>query len=127
MRLVNAKIVISKLINMSEEKIQSDCCVWFWNSFPGERRMLFHADNNSVNQIVGAKKKALGVVRGVSDLILVFNDKVIFIELKTSTGTLSEEQKDFSKKVKDRGHCYIVVRSFEQFKSIINQLYGTNH
>jgi len=105
-----------------EEMLQSDCTQWFWNTYPSQRRMLFHVDNNSYNAVIGAKKKALGVVKGVSDLIFIVENRVIFIEMKTPTGDQSAEQKDFQLKVEARGHEYVIIRTFTQFKSLV---YGT--
>jgi len=81
--------------------------------------MLFHVDNNSWNAIVGAKKKALGVVSGVSDLIFIVDSAVIFIEMKIPGGTQSSEQMDFEMKVNVRAHEYVIIYSFEEFKKFI--------
>lgn len=102
-----------------EEKLQNECFIWFHNTFPSERRMLHHNNNNSVNRIAGNKAKAMGVVAGVSDFELIVTGHVIFIEMKTLTGTLSDEQKDFMQKVIDRGHIYVVIRTIEQFKNLV--------
>lgn len=104
---------------MTEEQLQSQCTLWFWNEFPTERRMLFHVDNNSYNSIIGAKKRALGVCKGPSDLVLILCGKVVFIEMKLDSGTQSEEQKDFEEKVKEREHQYVIIRSFEAFKKFV--------
>ena len=109
---------------MTEAQIQSECVRWFWNTYPEHRRMLFHVDNNSWNAIIGAQKKALGVVKGVSDLVLVLDGCVMFLEFKDETGVQKVEQEDFECKVKDRGHAYRVFRSVEQFKQIIWQTIG---
>lgn len=103
-----------------EEKLQAQCTQWFWNEFPSERRMLFHVDNNSYNKVIGAKKKALGVVQGVSDLVFVCGT-VIFIEIKTDIGEQTPEQRDFAQKVSLRGHVYRIIRSFEEFKIFITK------
>lgn len=107
---------------MTEEQLQSQCAIWFWNTFPDYRRMLFHVDNNSYNAIIGARKKSLGVCSGPSDLILVLSlGKVVFIEMKTESGSQSHEQKDFESKVRERGHEYTIIRSFEKFKNYVLQ------
>lgn len=107
---------------LTEEQMQSECAIWFWNSFPDYRRMLFHVDNNSQNSIVGARKKALGVCKGPSDFILVLREgRVVFIELKTEIGSQSTEQKDFESKVVERGHEYIVIRSVDKFKNFVTR------
>jgi hypothetical protein len=64
----------------------------------------------------GSRFKAIGVVKGVSDMIFVGKGKVLFLEMKTGVGVQSNEQIEFQAKVKSRGHRYFVVRSFEEFK-----------
>jgi len=107
-----------------EEKIQSECYKWFWNTYIFHRQMLFHVDNNSYNAIIGAKKKALGVCKGVSDMILVLDKNVLFIEFKAPGETQKPEQKTFEIKVTQRGHLYMVVESVQEFKDLINQIIG---
>jgi len=81
--------------------------------------MLFHVDNNSWNATIGARKKALGVVSGVSDFILILFIDVVFIEMKIPGGVQSEDQIKFQKMVEARGHKYQIIYSFEQFKDFI--------
>ena len=120
----NCRLEVSGYKHMTheEEKLQAQCTQWFHNTYPKHRKMLFHVDNNSWNRIIGAKKKALGVCSGVTDLILILCGNVVFIELKTLTGELSEEQIDFMEKVKSRNHLHIVIRTFESFKDLITKL-----
>lgn len=108
---------------MTEQQIQTECFIWHWNNYPEERRMLFHADNNSANAIVGNRKKSSGVVKGVSDMVLLTHSGVAFLEFKTLVGVQSPEQKDFQSKCIERGCTYIIVRSVEQFKNLIQKLY----
>jgi hypothetical protein len=88
--------------------------------------MLHHNDNNSYNRIIGARKKALGVVAGLSDMELICDyGIVLFIEMKIPGGVQSSEQKDFERKVVERGHIYVVIFNFEQFKNTIYGALGT--
>lgn len=102
--------------------MHSRCAQWFWNTFHSERRMLIHVDNNSYNKIEGARKKAMGVVKGVSDFILILFEEVHFIELKTDKGIQKDEQIEFMDKVMRRGHNYHIVRSEQEFKDLIYSL-----
>lgn len=102
---------------MTEEQLQSQCALWFWNEIIDERQMLFHVDNNSVNSIVGSRKKALGVCKGPSDFILVLSGAVDFIEMKIEGGYQSPEQKEFERKVTERGHKYKIIRTLDEFKN----------
>lgn len=67
------------------------------------------------------KMKAMGMVNGVSDTIVVLPNKTLYCEFKTSVGVQSQAQKEFQQIVTDLGHEYHVVRSLEQFKEIINE------
>ncbi len=109
---------------MTEEQMQAMCFQWHWNTYPAERGMLHHNNNNSVNRIAGNRVKALGVVKGVSDFELIVPGQVVFMEMKTDIGTLSESQGSFRNGVIARGHIYVVIRSFEEFKQFIKSIYG---
>lgn len=109
----------------TELQMQSQCTTWFWNTFPSWRGMLHCNMNNSFNRIDGAKSKALGVVKGVADLEFIdYNGVVWFIELKLPDGKQSEDQKDFQRKLEDRGHKYLIIRSFNEFKLFIYAALG---
>lgn len=105
--------------DLSEARLQSDCFQWFHNSFPSQRQMLFHVQNKARNAIEGNKFKAMGVVKGVSDLILILPRRVVFIELKTQSGKQMPEQVDFQAKCQARGHEYRIIRSFKEFQEFI--------
>lgn len=109
----------------NEEQLQAACYQWFWNTYPNHRQMLFHVQQSAWNRIQGSRFKAIGVTKGVSDLIFVGLGFCLFIELKMPAspgkpaGKQSTEQKDFEHKVKTRGHKYIVCYTVEQFKKIM--------
>ena len=107
--------------DISEAKLQSDCFIWFWNNYPEQRQMLFHVNNKARNAIEGNKMKAMGVVKGVSDMILVMPGRVMFIEFKTGTGRQSPEQLHFQQKVEERGHMYAVIRTFGEFQGLVTK------
>lgn len=111
----------------AELKIQADCFMWFHNNYPAERKMLFHVQNKAKNAIEGAKFKTLGVVTGVSDFVLILPEgKVAWIEMKDNKGKQSSEQVAFEAKLLIRGHNYYIVRSFEEFKSLVIKLLKLN-
>ena len=110
---------------MTEEQLQVKCFQWHWNTFPRERRMLWHNNNNAASLRDGAKNKARGVVAGVADFTLVTDGGVVFIELKLPGGKKSDEQKDFTSKAVTRGAGCFTIYSFEEFKQLINKIYGS--
>lgn len=106
---------------MSEDRLQQECFLWFWNSYPAYRGLLFHVPNGGLrNSREAAKLKSMGLMRGVSDFIFLFRSKAYFIELKEeSKGRQSKEQRDWQLIVEANGFEYSVCRSLEQFKEII--------
>lgn len=113
-------------VTMTEDQLQAKCTQWFDHEYPGLRRTLFAVPNGGLRDKRTANLLlATGVKRGVSDLIFVMHHQVVFIEMKTPTGTQSDEQIDFQAKVEARGHLYFIVRTFEQFKQLICTLIRT--
>lgn len=50
-------------------------------------------------------------MKGISDLIAVKNGRVVFIEVKTPRGRLSEYQEQFAENLRGHGGEYMVMRS----------------
>lgn len=101
-----------------ESQLQAACYQWFHNELHSERKMLFHVDNNSWNSIIGAQKKALGVTPGPSDFVFICGT-VVFIEMKLPGEKQSADQIEFMQKVRERGHEYVIIESFAEFKMFI--------
>ena len=72
----------------------------------------------------GAILKAEGMLAGVADLLLLLPAQgytMLAIEMKTEKGRQSEWQKAWQKELEETGcYRYEVVRSFEQFRKLIN-------
>lgn len=66
--------------------------------------------------------KASGNKAGVSDLIIVLKNKVIFVEMKTTKGTQSPAQKEFQKQVEELGHTYIVLHGWKECEEFVEKL-----
>ncbi len=65
---------------------------------------------------------AMGLRAGASDLVLVLQGKVIFLEVKTETGRLSSNQRAFRNMVESLGHRYEVVRSVSDVERVIKSV-----
>src|SRR5690606_32977742 len=106
---------------ISEDRLQQECFTWHWNNYPEERGLLFMVYNGLVSRIQGAQLLSKGMVKGASDMIYLRpGGKPLFIELKTETGTQSPAQKAWESTVTLAGYQYTIVRSIEQFKSMID-------
>lgn len=106
----------------SEDKIQSDCYVWFHNTYPELRGLLCYNLNNSKNKIDGARNKAKGLIAGRSDMVLYYQSNAFMIEFKTSDGSQSAGQKEWESLVRNQGFQYHIVRSLEEFQMLIVNL-----
>lgn len=115
---------------VNEDQLQAKCVMWFDETFPAERKMLFAVPNGGERpmklvkgrwiNVEGNKLMAMGVKPGVSDLILVTH-VVTFIEMKFGTNTLSPDQMIFSRKVSERGHEQRTIYSFEEFTKFVTK------
>jgi hypothetical protein len=107
----------------TEAKIQQEIVKFFKNNYclkhHSPRCIIFSVPNESNSKRETMQKMAIGMMPGVSDLIVIFPGRVIFIEIKTPEGRQSTSQKDFQATVSDLGFEYWVVRSLEQFKTKI--------
>ena len=116
-------------MNREESKIQSECFIWYNNTFclkfHNPRGMMFSVPNElgGKNKISTALARSTGLMAGVSDTILILpNSKIIFVEFKTAKGRQSEKQKEFENRIKKHGYDYYIIRSFDEFKKIILDL-----
>lgn len=65
--------------------------------------------------------QGLGSFRGAPDRVLFFKGEVIFLELKTEKGKLSEWQEEFKRQCENDGIRYYVVRSLEDVRAIVDE------
>lgn len=73
--------------------------------------------NDEPNKARRIRAYQMGVLSGVSDLIIETGKELIYCEVKTETGTQSKDQKKFEAIVTDFGRIYILVRSVEDFQA----------
>ena len=112
--------------NKEEEILQTACITWFDYQYPHLSKLLFAVPNGGSRHKIEAKNlKKQGVRSGVSDLIFLypsFRFSFLCIEFKTIKGKQSDEQKEFQELVDKRTDgYYIIIRSFEDFKNIIEE------
>lgn len=107
----------------SEGKIQSECYIWFHNTYPEHRGRLYAINNNSHNAIKGSFNKAMGVVSGVSDMHFILPEgRILFIEMKDAKGVQSEAQKKWQATAEGLGHKYVIIRTLKDFQELIKNL-----
>lgn len=107
----------------SEDRLQQKCFVWFWNTYPKLRKLLFAVPNGGARSSrEGALLKETGVVAGVSDMIFLYNQRAYCFELKTIVGRQSEKQEEWQKIVESQQVPYFIIRELSLFKNVIEAI-----
>ena len=110
-------------MSQTEGKIQQDLITRFNNTYPELRGLLFSVPNGGYRSKAEANKlKHEGMTAGIPDLIFAYRGVCYFIEMKTPTGVLSDEQKGIIKKLSDQLIITIVCRSAERAMKCINHI-----
>jgi hypothetical protein len=123
----NNPIIPPKPKMVSEDRIQQECYLWFHNTYPKLRGLLFAVPNGGSRSIIEAKKfKLTGVVPGVSDMLFMYAGKTYCLELKTEKGYQSKKQKIWQDTVTKQGFIYLIVRDLNVFKDIIETILNNN-
>lgn len=108
---------------LTESRIQQDSLKWFRNSFclkhHSPQLVMFSVPNEGKDLLEQLKKKATGLMKGVSDTIIVFQGKTVYCEFKDEKGKQKPDQILFQEKVERLGHEYWLVRSEEEFKELV--------
>jgi hypothetical protein len=109
--------------NNNEDRLQAKIVTWFNNTYclkhHNPRYLIFSVPNGgNRNKKEAMLFKATGLLSGVSDLIVVMPNKVLFVELKTESGTQSASQIEFQLRVSELGFNYYIVRSLDEFKKL---------
>lgn len=114
---------------LTHNQLQSKCFLYFWNNYPEHRGLLFSVTNNLTTSLKGragaarmSELKALGVCKGVTDFIFYFGGKMYAWDIKVGKDKLRPEQVDFIAKVKNQGGEGGEIRSFEEFKKMIEEV-----
>lgn len=106
-----------------EHNIQVACVRWFRYEYPELALNLFAVPNGGWRtETTAVNLKAEGVIPGVSDLILLHKSGeygALLIEMKTSKGRQSDNQKAWEAHITKYGYKYVVCRSFEDFEKEI--------
>ena len=99
----------------TEHNIQKSIIRWFRKEYP--EYIIFSTNNEACYN--NSYFLESGVLQGVSDLVVVLPNKIIFVELKTNKGIQSKNQKQFQTKLNSIGYEYYIIRSLEDFKELI--------
>lgn len=110
---------------MSEEQMQAKAFQNLWNDpkrfdLRGRVRTI---NNNSTGIVRGALNKSMGVMKGTPDMFYIIDHGIVWLEWKTEKGRQTPEQRDFQYMIERSGGFYYLIRSEEEFLTIINKYY----
>ena len=104
--------------------MQSACVRWFRYVYQELAYMLIAVPNGvRTSETQGRILKEEGMLAGVADLLLLVpgnGGNVLAVEMKTPQGRQSDSQKHWQQEAQQHGIRYEVVRSFDDFKNLIN-------
>lgn len=110
-------------MNYEEDNIQRSCIEWFDMQYPKLGKLLYHIPNGGKRNAREASRfKRQGVRPGVADLFLSIpsgNHHGLYIEVKSSKGKQTDNQKEFETIVEKHGYPYRVIRSLDSFIELI--------
>lgn len=81
---------------------------------------IVHASNNEIRgssdwaKRQQALMKSMGQYPGFSDLVVLSEGRVLFLEVKTETGRASQSQLQFAANVDRQGHGFAIVRNIDE-------------
>lgn len=107
-----------------EDDMQAACVKWFSYQYQELKRLLVHIPNGGNRNLREAVRlKKAGVISGAPDLVLFIPKNgysVLCIEMKAGDkGKQSELQRSWQELAEKHGNKYVIVRSFDEFRSAI--------
>lgn len=125
-------------MNKIEESIQAVCVAWFRSHYGDDYELVMINNEGKRTQAQRARLSRMGLCKGASDIFLVLNGKVVFVEFKTpptqtynpktkrmnkkAGGKQSPEQKAFQNKVEKNNHTYLLIDDFHEFVKVVKNL-----
>ena len=100
---------------MAEEAELQKRIIAYVNMFDNPEFLVMRMHTQGVKQSKGFVKNPN---KGMADLLILYEGKAIWVELKAKKGVQSSDQKLFEKKVLEAGCLYFLCDSFDRFLHI---------
>ena len=82
--------------------------------------LVFHPANGGArSKAQAARFKAMGVVAGIPDLVVIIDGRVHGVELKAKKGRASDAQKAMEPRWKAAGGVYAIARSVDEVRALL--------
>lgn len=108
---------------MTEDKLQSLLVRTFYKRFTN-KAILIHIPNQRRSSAMNWRVlEAMGAVAGIPDLLLLVPGREpVFVEVKTSTGKLSDNQVLTHKRLTSLGYGVYTVRDVDGFEAVLDKI-----
>jgi hypothetical protein len=110
---------------MNEKQLQAKIVMDFSHKMPEERGSLWSTRNTTFSERDGQTQKAMGMIAGVSDLILYFERRFVGLEVKVIGSSHSAkhvaQQLRWGEKIIDAGGEWYILTSVDEFWDVMNK------
>ena len=104
---------------MSEHALQISTAQFLRRALP-TTAVMFHVPNGEYrDKRTAAKLKAYGVLPGVPDILVIYDGRLIGLELKAPKGRVSKEQTEVGEAFVANGMVWTVARSLEAVETFL--------
>ena len=111
-------------MSQKEAKLQSQMVIEHSQQRPNENGQLWATLNRTLSVLDGQKQKAMGLKKGVSDLLYFNEETLAAIEVKYPGEKHSldhiKSQYEWGSKIAANGGYYFIVTTLEAFWAVIN-------
>ena len=84
--------------------------------------LWFHVPNGGQrSRVTGAILKALGVLRGVADILIIFRSRVYALELKSKKGRPTVEQMEFMSRLTHAGGYGCITQGLDRALAVLER------
>jgi predicted RecB family endonuclease len=98
-----------------EARLQAEIVAWLRSTLPNFVVFAIWNGGDLISKVQAAKRKWLGVLAGVADVVVVAPGKTLFVEIKAGS-SVSPAQREFGVRVNALGHHWIVARSIDDVR-----------
>ena len=120
------------IMNLSHDRIQQELFMYSWNRYPQSRRCMWHTANEfpiqkgmsrKEHMIILSQRKAIGVLPGVTDLVMYQRGVLYMFDIKVGNDCLSQDQLSFIQANIEQGGQFFEVNTLDQGRKIIDEIF----
>jgi hypothetical protein len=107
---------VRKRAGNREAQTQAEIVAWLREALPNCLVFAVWNGGDLISKSEASKRRWMGVIPGVADIIVAAPGRVLFLEVKAPAGVVSAEQRSFGGQAQTLGHTWAVVRSVDDVR-----------